>query len=228
VPGHVPDQPTRDGARVLVIDDHAVVRRGLALLISQQPGLCACGEAGTPAEALEAVKTLRPDVAVVDIALGGADGLALIAQIKAQWPEVRVLALSMHSDTLYAERAVRAGASGYLMKEQAVDVLVTALRQVAEGGVYLSDEAQARLVRRMSYGGPGGDRTAIDTLSDRELAVFRQLGSGFTTRQISTELHLSQKTIQSHVEHMKRKLSLASATALVRYATLWMEHAQGG
>ncbi len=223
-----PDRPTPGSTRVLLIDDHAVVRRGLAVLISQQPGLSACGEAGTAAEALAAVKALRPDIAIVDIALGGTDGLALIEQIKAQWPEVGILALSMHSDTLYAERATRAGASGYLMKEQAADALVTALRRIADGGVYLSDETQARMVRRLFRGGPGGDVPTIDTLSDRELTVFQLLGSGSTTRQIATQLHLSLKTVQSHMEHIKQKLSLTSATALVRYATLWIEHERGG
>lgn len=223
-----PDRPSGARLRVLLIDDHALVRRGLMLLVEQQSDMSVCGEAGTSAEGLDAAKALRPDVAVVDVALGGTDGLALIEQIKAQCPEVRMLALSMHSEALFAERALRAGAGGYLMKEQAPGALITAIRGVAAGEVHLSDELKDRVLQRLIGGGVADERTAIETLSDRELTVFRLLGSGFTTRQVADQLHLSIKTVQSHEEHLKRKLAVPSASALVRYATLWMERERGG
>jgi DNA-binding NarL/FixJ family response regulator len=209
--------------RIVLVDDHPIVRDGLAQLINRSGDLVVCAEAGDAAEALRLFDELRPDMAIVDISLKGVDGLELIKQARAQWPELRVLALSMHSEELYAERVLRAGARGYIMKQEARDGVLTAIRQVLAGDIYLSPALRTHLLRYVIGGQNKQGRLPMDTLSDRELAVLERIGRGRGTREISVELNLSVKTIESYRDHIKRKLNLHGAPQLVRYAVQWVQ-----
>ncbi len=223
------ERKVQDGpSRVLLVDDHAVVRHGLALLINNERDLTVCGEASDAGSALKTAEKLQPDLVVVDIALGDTDGIELIKQMHARWPTTRVLALSMHSENLYAERALQAGANGYLMKEEAPQEFLRALRQILSGEVFVSRQLEKRWLQRMRSGSHNLDRTPVETLSDRELAVLQLIGDGHPSREIAESLHLSIKTVQSHQEHIKQKLELANATELVRFATLWVHRESGG
>ena len=214
------------GKRILLVDDHPIVREGLAQLINGAGDLSVCGEAEDAPGALVAFETLKPDLAIVDISLQGVDGLELIKQARVRWPGLLFLALSMHGEELYAERALRAGARGYIMKHEATRGVLTAIRQVLAGSLYLSPAMQARLLRRMVSEGGDVNRQPIDALSDRELAVFKLIGQGTSTREISDHLGLSVKTVESYRDHIKKKLNLRNATHLVQYAAQWVEHAQ--
>lgn len=217
-----------DRARVLLVDDHPMVRYGLTQLINGNHDMVVCGEAGDAAQAITAVEQLRPDLVVVDIALGGEDGLTLIGQLRARWPETRILALSMHSEALYAERALKAGAGGYVTKQQRPPEVIVALRRVLAGEVYLGEAIKNRLVERIAGIPPKRGSSAIESLTDRELAVLRLIGSGRATREIAAELHLSVKTINAHRDHIKGKLGIGTAPELARFATLWLERESGG
>lgn len=214
-------------ARVLVVDDHPVVRQGLALLINHEPDLVVCGEAATAAEALKAVADTRPDVAIVDLSLKGTSGLDLIKDIKVRHPGLPVLVLSMSDENVYAERALRAGARGYMMKEEATEKVLTALRRVLGGAVYLSDAMASRLLSQFVAGDAAGGGSPVDRLSDRELEVFRLIGQGLGTGEIAHRLHLSPKTIETHRAHIKAKLGLDSATDLLRQAIRFVEDTTG-
>ncbi|MBE3070212.1 MAG: response regulator transcription factor [Planctomycetes bacterium] len=214
-------------ARVLVVDDHPVVRQGLALLINHEPDLAVCGEAATAAEALKAIADTRPDVAIVDLSLKGASGLDLIKDIKVRHPGLPVLVLSMSDENVYAERALRAGARGYMMKEEATEKVLTALRRVLAGAVYLSDAMASRLLSQFVAGDAPGGGSPVDRLSDRELEVFRLIGQGLGTGEIAHRLHLSPKTIETHRAHIKVKLGLDSGTDLLRQAIRFVEDTTG-
>jgi DNA-binding NarL/FixJ family response regulator len=215
-------------SNILIVDDHPVIRHGLTQLIDQQPDLAVCSQVGTVEQAIEAVERLRPEAAIIDISLDGGDGLELVKQIRARWPEVMILVLSMHCERLYAERALRAGARGYVMKQESPDTVMTALRKVLVGAVHVGDAVQAFWLERAACGRGVHGRPPIEALSDRELCVMRSIGSGSGTRQIAEKLHLSVKTIESHRENIKRKLGLKNATELVRYATLFVEQESNG
>jgi DNA-binding NarL/FixJ family response regulator len=217
--------PRKNGkARVLLIDDHAILRQGLAQLINQETDMTVCGEAEEAPKGFESVGALKPDVAVVDISLKGGNGLELIKNIKASHPDLPILVLSMHDESLYAERALRAGSLGYVMKEEAAGTVLIAIRKVLKGEVVLSDKMQARLLHQLVNGRmkPGG--SPIDTLSDRELEVFRMIGEGRSTRQIAEELHLSVRTVEAYREYIKEKLNLRNATELVQQAFQWVHN----
>lgn len=214
-------------AKVLVVDDHPVVRQGLALLINHEPDLAVCGEAATAAEALKAIADARPDVAIVDLSLKGASGLDLIKDIKVRHPGLPVLVLSMSDENVYAERALRAGARGYMMKEEATEKVLTALRRVLGGAVYLSDAMASRLLSQFVAGDAAGGGSPVDRLSDRELEVFRLIGQGLGTGEIARRLHLSPKTIETHRAHIKVKLGLDSGTDLLRQAIRFVEDTTG-
>lgn len=209
--------------RIVLVDDHPIVRDGLAQLINRSGDLVVCAEAGDAAGALQAFEEQLPDLAIVDISLKGVDGLELIKLARSRWPELRILALSMHSEELYAERVLRAGARGYIMKQEARDGVLTAIRQVLSGDIYLSPALRAHLLRYVIAGQNKQGRLPMDTLSDRELAVLERIGRGHGTREISEELKLSVKTIESYRDHIKRKLNLHGATQLVRYAVQWVQ-----
>ena len=204
--------------RVLLIDDHPILRKGLAELINQEPDLVVCGEAEEAPKAFEAVGLLNPDVALVDISLRGGNGLELIKNIKARWPDLPLLVLSMHDETLYAERALRAGSLGYIMKEEAIEKVLTAIRQVIAGEIFLSDKMKGRMLNQLVGGRIKHGSSSIDNLSDRELEVFRLIGEGRGTRQIAEELRLSVRTVEAYREYIKDKLNLKNGTELVQHA----------
>jgi DNA-binding NarL/FixJ family response regulator len=210
-------------ARVLIVDDHPAVREALAIRIGRQRDLEVCGEAADMGEALRLVAGTQPDVAVVDISLKTGNGLDLIQRIKDRNDRVRVLVWSMHSEALYAERALRAGALGYINKDQATDRIVEAIRRVLAGKVYLSEAMAERLLQR-AVGGARDEvtRSPLDVLADRELEVFRLIGAGVKTAEIAERLHLSVKTVETYRDRIRQKLCLSDGTKLAHYATQWV------
>jgi DNA-binding NarL/FixJ family response regulator len=207
--------------RVFVVDDHPIVRQGLALLIDQQPDLVVCGAAEEAESAFAAITASRPDVLVLDISLPGRDGIELLKSIRTADPELPILVLSMHDETMYAERVLRAGANGYIMKQEATENVLVALRRILRREVYLSDRIASRMLRQLALHGRETQQPPIARLSDRELEVFRLIGSGLGTRQIADELRLSVKTVESYQAHIKEKLALQSSRDLVQRAIEW-------
>lgn len=205
-------------ARVLLVDDHAIVRQGLAELINDQPDLVTCGEADSPPQAMKVIAEMKPDIAVVDVSLNSGDGIDLCRQIHEQWPSIAILVLSMHDEALYAERALRAGASGYVMKQEPQETVMAAIRRVLRGETHLSEKMAAKLLRSFTGGRADTGTTPLERLSDRELQVFRLIGRGRSVKDIADELFLSPKTVETHKEHIKQKLGLASSNDLLRYA----------
>ncbi len=212
--------------KVLLVDDHPLVREGLVNLISQQADLQICGEAGSEPQALELIRTIRPDVAIVDISLETGSGIELIKSIKAMFPAVTVLVLSMHDELLYAERALRAGARGYVMKREAAKKVIEAIRCVLAGQLYVSDKITALMAKKFVEGRQAANASPIEQLSNRELEVFQLLGLGHNTRQIADRLHVGFKTVQAYCARIKEKLKLANATELLREAIRWQESQQ--
>jgi DNA-binding NarL/FixJ family response regulator len=212
--------------KVLLVDDHPLVREGLVNLISQQADLQICGEAGNEPQALELIRTVRPDVAIVDISLETGSGIELIKSIKAMFPAVTVLVLSMHDELLYAERALRAGARGYVMKREAAKKVIEAIRCVLAGQLYVSDKIAALMAEKFVEGRQATTASPIEQLSNRELEVFQLLGLGHNTRQIADHLHVGFKTVQAYCARIKEKLKLANATELLREAIRWQESQQ--
>jgi DNA-binding NarL/FixJ family response regulator len=215
---------TRKRARVLIVDDHPAVRDGLAFKIGRQPDLEVCGEAANVSEALRLLDDSRPDIAVVDITLKTGNGIDLIKRIKARNDHVRILVWSMHSEWLYAERALRAGAMGYISKDQATEEIITAIRRLQDDKVYLSDATSERMLRR-AVGQRQEEVTwpPLDGLSDRELEVFRLIGQGVKTSEIAERLHLSVSTVETYRERIRQKLDLRGSTKLAHYATQWVQ-----
>jgi DNA-binding NarL/FixJ family response regulator len=219
-----PAPPAVRKSFILIVDDHPLVRHGLASLIGPQSDLAVCGEAATPAEALSAIQRLRPDLAIVDLSLGDDDGLDLVKTIAARHRDVPVLICSMHKESAYAERALRAGARGYVMKQEPDEVLLAAVRRVLSGQIHVSEAVASRMLLKLvnprAASGP-----SVDQLSDREYEVFRLIGRGVGPSDIARQLGVSVKTIETHREGIKRKLNLASAHDLLRAA---MRHADDG
>jgi DNA-binding NarL/FixJ family response regulator len=207
--------------KILLVDDHPMVREWLGALINQQADLQVCGEADNAPKALQLVGQVHPNVAMVDISMEGGSGIELIKNIKAGYPEVMVIVLSMHDEGLYAERALRAGARGYIMKREATKGVLQAIRCVLGGKLYLSDKMAMMMAEKFVDGRPKPEGSIIESLSDRELEVFQLLGRGCGTRQIADELHVSFKTVQAFCARIKEKLNLASATELLREAVRW-------
>ncbi len=210
-----------NGYRILIVDDHPLVREGLRHLVAKELDLEVCGEADDAAEALQQIKNTRPDVVIVDISLKSSHGIDLIEELKRQNGRVKVLVSSMHDETLFAERCLRAGAMGYINKEESPAVLIGAIRQILRGEIYLSPRMTNRILKRV-----GGMQTVendpIKTLSNREVEVFEMLGQGLSTKQVARRLDLSPKTIESHREKIKEKLNLANSSELLRRATQWV------
>jgi DNA-binding NarL/FixJ family response regulator len=213
----------RPRARVLIVDDHPAVREALALRIGRQPDLEVCGEAGELAEALRLLADTEPDVAVVDITLRSSSGIDLIKRIKARDDSVRILVWSMHSELMYAERALRAGALGYITKDQDTDRIVEAIRQVLAGKVWLSEAMADRILNRAVGARPEQmTRSPVEALADRELEVFRLIGEGVRTAHIAERLHLSVKTIETYRDRIRHKLDLSDGAELARFAAQWV------
>jgi len=210
--------------RVLVVDDHSIVRHGLSLLLQREADLSVCGEAGTYEEALEMVAKLHPDVILVDITLKDRNGLDLIKELTRSQPGIRCLVLSMHDEAEYADRALRSGARGYVMKEDADEVVVQAIRHVLKGEVYVSPVMSNRLIRQLSGEANEQDgHTGVGSLTDREREVFECLGQGLSTRKIAEKYGLSERTIEVHRANIKKKLQLEDAAMVLREAVKWVE-----
>ena len=211
-------------ARILIVDDHAIVRHGIALLLSKHSEFKVCGEAGTMDEARTVAGQLKPDLALVDITLKDGSGLDLVREWRERLPGLRAVVLSMHDEREYAERALRAGARGYVMKENADEVMIEALNTVQRGEVYASAEVSARMLRQLADGTSGaGETGGVGSLTERETEVFRALGEGLTSRKIAERYGLSERTVEVHRANIKRKLGCEDTAQLLREAVRWVE-----
>jgi DNA-binding NarL/FixJ family response regulator len=208
-------------SRVFLVDDHPLVREGLANLINGQNDLIVCGEAEDSAGAISGIAKTRPDVALVDISLKNESGLELVKNLDSQFPLVAWIVLSMHDEALYAERALRAGARGYVMKRESTKSVLASIRRVMEGGVYVSERVVNSMARRFSSSPKRVEISPVERLSDRELEIFRLLGQGRTTAQIAEDLHLSLKTVQAYCARAKEKFGVSSLGELLRAAIRW-------
>ena len=215
---------TADCKRILIVDDHPILRRGMGTMISQQADFSVCAEADNAQAGLQAMREHSPDIALVDITLPGTDGLELIKLMLAEQPKLKILVVSMHDESLYALRSLRAGAKGYLMKSEALEQIVTALRKLLSGDIYVTPRFSERLVFKAIQSLDGGMGSPVDRLSDRELEVLRLLGKGLGTRDIARTLHLSVKTIETHRAHIKEKLGFKEAAEMIRFAIDWSVH----
>ena len=212
----------KDRTKILLIDDHPLLRTGIASLINQEKDMIVCGEVDDSVQAIDAIGKTNPDIVILDISLKKMSGIEVLKHIKMRYPKVRVLILSMHDENIYAPRALRAGASGYIMKQEAPDHVIAALRKILTGEVFISETMASRMLSRMVGGRPSPISSPMELLSDRELEVFTLLGKGDGTRDIAQKLNLSVKTIESHRAHIKEKLNLKNATELVHHAVQWV------
>jgi DNA-binding NarL/FixJ family response regulator len=207
---------------LVLIDDHPIMRHGLAQLIRAEAGLDICGEAGSAREGLEVVARLKPDLAIIDLTLPDKNGLELVKDIRAMHPATQCLVLSMHEESLYGERSLRAGARGYVMKEEAADHLINAIQKVLSGGLYVSETLNTRMLEQVT--GTGRSRAGgMDSLTDRELEILALVGKGVATKNIAIQLSISARTVEAHRAHIKEKLGITDGAALVRYAVQWVE-----
>jgi DNA-binding NarL/FixJ family response regulator len=209
--------------RILLVDDHALMRRGLKTLIESEPDLMVCAEAATRQAGLDAIASAKPDLVIADLSLEDSDGLEMIKDIKRKFPQLPVLALSMHEESIYAERAMRAGARGYVTKQDLDDTVLAAIRCVLAGEIYTSEAMSRTFTQKYINGRTIGKREGLEILSDRELAVFQFIGQGKATGEIARSLGLSVKTIETYREHLKTKLELSSGAELSRCAMLWLK-----
>lgn len=207
--------------RILIVDDHPMMREGLRTLISREQGLSVCGEAETAAEALDAAARLKPDLVLADITLPGRNGLELIKDLRAIDPALPILVVSMHDELLWTERVLRAGARGYIMKREAGPVMIQAIRQVLADQLYVSERMSARILE--NFAGQSADSSPLGRLSDREFEVFQLIGHGKSTGAIAAELHLSTKTVETHRARIKEKLELRTMPELISFAARWVE-----
>jgi len=223
----VAEQPVvnrKPKTKVLLVDDHPILRAGLGKLINQEADMMICGEAEDGPTAFDLAGTLNPDIAVIDISLKGSNGIELVKNLKARYPDLPTLVLSMHDESLYAERALRAGSLGYIMKEEAIEQVLVAIRKVLQGEIFLSEKMKSKMLQQMASGKGKVISSPIEQLTDRELEVFRLIGEGCSTRQIAGQLHLSVRTVEAYREYIKSKLNLKNATELVQHAFHWVHH----
>lgn len=209
--------------KIFIVDDHPIVRKGLSQMINQEADLVVCGEADSAQHALESLKKSQPDLIIVDISLQGIDGIELIKIIKARYSNLPALVVSMHDESLFAERALRVGARGYIMKQEAIEKMMEAIRRVLRGELYISEGVSANIVKRFIDGKTEATKSAIESLSVRELEVFQLIGKGIGTRQIADNLNVSIKTVESYRANIKEKLNLKNATELMKHAVHWVE-----
>jgi DNA-binding NarL/FixJ family response regulator len=211
--------------RILIVDDHPMMRDGLRQLIANEPDLEVCAEADDAPTALELAASAKPDIAVVDITLRSTNGLELIKDLKIRSPDTAVLALSMHDESLYAERVLRAGGRGYIMKQEGGKKIIEGIRRVLAGGVFVSDQISARILD--SFSGRTQNHSPVETLTDREFEVFQLIGQGVSTTEMADKLHVSAKTIEVHRVNIKAKLGIPTAPELIRFAVRWFESDEG-
>jgi DNA-binding NarL/FixJ family response regulator len=207
--------------RVLIVDDHPIVRQGLRRVMENEDDLVVCGEAETARDARTAIKELNPDVMIADISLKQGDGIELVRDVRAHHPQLPILVLSMHDETIYAERMLSAGANGYIMKQAASEQFLISLRRVLDGGIYVSEAVGNNMIQKFAAGGSYISANPIDRLSNRELQILHMIGKGMSTRETAHSLNLSIKTVESHRQRIKRKLNLHTGTQLVQYAVNW-------
>ncbi len=222
-PGTAAAAPKLPRKQILLVDDHPFMRVGLATLIDRQPDLTVCGEAGNPVEAFHALEKTKPDLILTDLTMPGRSGLEFIKDLRAAEPELAILVVSMHDEAVHAERALRAGARGYIMKEAGGENLLAAIRQVLRGEVYVSPKMSARILESLSGSKPRRSSSPIEKLTDREFEIFQLIGQGKSTRDIAAQLNLSPKTVDVHRANIKEKLELNDVTALIRHAVRWVE-----
>lgn len=218
-----PSEDKRKGARILIVDDHPIVREHLKTLIEQQKDLHVCASVPDAIQAMKAIASLSPDLAIVDLSLKGTHGLDLVKDMAANHPQLPVLVLSMHDESIFADRVLAAGARGYITKQEATSRIMTAIRKVLEGGIYVSDRMTARILHRAVQGDEQKPGSSLSQLTDRELQVFQLIGHGLTTRQIAKQLHVDVKTVETYRSRIKEKLHLNSATVLLQYAVQWVQ-----
>jgi DNA-binding NarL/FixJ family response regulator len=211
-----------DAKRIVVVDDHPLFRKGLEELIHSDGSFAVCGEASNASEAMDVIRKLHPDLAIVDLSLPGANGIELIKNIRAELPKLPILVLSMHDESLYALRALRAGADGYVMKHEAMANVVQAIHEVFNGRPYLSPAMAAQVITKFAHRQGEGETDAVDRLSDRELEILELIGKGNEVRQIAKLLHLSPKTVETHRAHIKDKLDLKNSREVARFALQWL------
>jgi DNA-binding NarL/FixJ family response regulator len=217
-----PRRDSPEAKRLLIVDDHPLFRKGLEELIHSDPEFAVCGEAENAAQAMEVIRKLNPDMAIVDLSLPGANGIELIKNIRAEFPSLPILVLSMHDESLYALRALRAGAEGYVMKHEAMANVIQAIREVFNGRPYLSPAMAAQVITKFAHRQTEGETDAVDRLSDRELEILELIGKGNEVRQIAKLLHLSPKTVETHRAHIKDKLDLKNSREVARFALQWL------
>jgi DNA-binding NarL/FixJ family response regulator len=211
----------RKARRVLIVDDHPIVRAGLRRVMENEDDLMVCGEAETARDARTAIKELNPDVVIADLSLKQGDGIELVRDVRAHYPQLPILVLSMHDETIYAERMLSAGANGYIMKQAASEQFLVSLRRVLDGGIYVSEAVGNNMIEKFAAGGAYTSANPIDRLSNRELQILHMIGKGMSTREAAHSLNLSIKTVESHRQRIKRKLNLTTGTQLVQYAVNW-------
>jgi DNA-binding NarL/FixJ family response regulator len=211
-----------EAKRIVIVDDHPLFRKGLEQLIHSEDGFAVCGEANNAPEAMDVIRKLNPDLAIVDLSLPGANGIELIKNIRAEFSKLPILVLSMHDESLYALRALRAGAEGYVMKHEAMTNVIQAIREVFNGRPYLSPAMAAQVITKFAHRQAEGEADAVERLSDRELEVLELIGKGNDVRQIAKVLHLSPKTVETHRSHIKDKLDLKNSREVARFALQWL------
>lgn len=212
-----------DKTRIFIVDDHPLLRKGLAELINQEPDMMVVGEADDAPSGIKGITTIKPDLVIVDISLKSMNGLELIKNIKVLDPSIQVLVLSMHDESVYALRVLKAGAKAYVMKQEMVEKVMEAIRRIRAGKVFVSDRVATQMLRTVVDGGDPGRNSPVDSLSDRELEIVALIGNGTATREIAEKLHISIKTVESHRAHIKDKLKLENATQLVQFCVRWVE-----
>ena len=214
--------------KVIIVDDHPLIRKGLSQLVQNEPDLTICGEAGNIHEALKKIEELKPDLVIVDISLGQDSGIELIKDVKSRWEKMHILALSMHDESFYAERVLRAGASGYVTKGESSKTVINAIRKVLNGEIYVSEKIASKMLGSLIPGRQENRGSSVDNLTDREFEVFELIGQGLQPREIAQRLHLSVRTVNTHRENMKRKLNLSSTVELLKHAVQWVQFEREG
>ena len=216
----------KNPTKIFLVEDHPIFRKGLAQLINNEEDMTVCGEAEDTISAMKAIKKSKPDLIIVDISLKDRSGIDLIKDTRDEFTNMPIIVLSMHDEKIYAERTLRAGAKGYIMKQEAPETIIKAIHHVLNGNIFVSDEIATRIFSMMADGKSNLENSPIDRLSDRELEVFELIGQGFGTRQIARKLYISIKTVENHRIHIKEKLSLKTAIELIQKATLWVQKDQ--
>jgi DNA-binding NarL/FixJ family response regulator len=209
--------------RIYIVDDHALVRRGLSTLIGAEPDMQVCGQAEDASKATTEIMQLRPDLVIVDISLKGNSGLELVKNIKAFDANIHVLVLSMHDESIYALRVLKAGARAYVMKNDLIEKVIEAIRRISKGHLYVSENVASQMLNQLVNGKRTEDDSPVSSLSDRELEIVNLIGNGLPTREIAAKLHISVKTVETHRAHIKRKLNVENATQLVQFCVRWVE-----